>query len=648
MQSQKGMMRTLWKHCRDRYQSVDPVEIDFHAKPRAQHDPVNLQLEEILRHLLQTPANKAVSANWAPSTVWKICAPEIAEAVTVELQRTWSVGIHEIALDWSRAWLVFLKKQNKSGHKANDYRAVGLQCPPGKAVIAALTSRISPFIHKMAMQFPLHGYIPKRGTFTALRQVFQHCHDVRKLCEECATSIHDLKDGKTRPHCVGGLQVFLDLSSAFDMLPRSKLYQALLMTGIPQAEVELIMQWHVDASYYFNNDCEGQQHISTSRGVRQGCKAAPTLWLAFSVLCCSMLDKKLGEGWCEKHAVIYDSFIFKDQAALDAAVRAVGILYETLAELGMEVSAPKSACIFTFRGTCKNMIRKQYVRKIKDQSVLKVPQGQSCLYIPIVTEKIYLGAVASYGSFEKMTVDHRASIARQRYFQLKPILNNRSYISRRDRLKMWLTCIWTTLSYALTESGITFQCQVQLQSMMMKHVRAIVVSPAHLDKVSYQDVMTSYNLQAPCHMLLRLITKKLEDDCSACGCRHIPDPFRAAEWASHVRSGLQHVCDQVRAGPVQHVACGGESQSCQQFANTICVEELVETHVEQAKSKTARERGLVSGSDVATQAIPTQWKCRECDREFDSHKRLCLHEMKAHKIVTDKNGAFSFLADLSA
>ncbi|CAE7257397.1 unnamed protein product [Symbiodinium sp. CCMP2456] len=67
---------------------------------------------------------------------------------------------------------------------------------------------------------------------------------------------------------------------------------------------------------------EMSRFIQTSRGVRQG--------------------------WCAKHAVIYAddhhvSFIFKDQ-----------------------VSAPKSACIFTFR-------------------------GQSSIYIPIVTEKIYLG-----------------------------------------------------------------------------------------------------------------------------------------------------------------------------------------------------------------------------------------------------------------
>ncbi|CAE7664996.1 unnamed protein product, partial [Symbiodinium necroappetens] len=288
-----------------------------------------------------------------------------------------------------------------------------------------------------------------------------------------------MKAGKFKPRCVGGLQVFIDLSKAFDVLPRSKLYDALIQSG-----------------------------------------------------------------WCGEHLVIYAddhhvSFCFRTLSELEAALHAIGIIYTVLHAIGMEVSASKSACIFTYRGTLKGTVHKRFVGQIKDQKVLKVPNGASTLHIPIVSEHVYLGTVVSYSQYETQTLRHRINIARSRYFQLKTVLNNRSHMTRRDRLNMWKTCIWSTMSYGLVECGVTKQGCVTLQSIMLQHVRAIVASPAHIDKVSDAEILRKYNLLAPHGLLLRLASKRLENACHRDPNRPWTAWFQSAPWAVTVRDTLK-------------------------------------------------------------------------------------------------------------
>ena len=69
------------------------------------------------------------------------------------------------------------------------------------------------------------------------------------------------------------------------------------------------------------------------------------------------------------------------------------------------------------------------------------------------------------------------------------------------------------MSYGLVECGVTKQGCVTLQSIMLQHVRAIVASPAHIDKVSDAEILRKYNLLAPHSLLLRLASKRLENAC---------------------------------------------------------------------------------------------------------------------------------------
>ena len=71
----------------------------------------------------------------------------------------------------------------------------------------------------------------------------------------------------------GGVQLSLDLSKAFDRLPRSKLEEALQRINVHPDLIQLIL---------YKDDYTSEIH--TNSGIRQGCGLAPLLWTAYTLL----------------------------------------------------------------------------------------------------------------------------------------------------------------------------------------------------------------------------------------------------------------------------------------------------------------------------------------------------------------------------
>ena len=74
----------------------------------------------------------------------------------------------------------------------------------------------------------------------------------------------------------GGLQLYLDLTRAFDCVWRQLLFQHLYDLSVPAALYTLISSWHQDTHY--NLSYEGKTvQIPVGVGLRQGCKAGTTV-----------------------------------------------------------------------------------------------------------------------------------------------------------------------------------------------------------------------------------------------------------------------------------------------------------------------------------------------------------------------------------
>ena len=93
----------------------------------------------------------------------------------------------------------------------------------------------------------------------------------------CVPGLH----GTQNDLCVGGAILSLDLKQAFDRVNRQALVQALRRLQAPEELIAAVIALH-DTSAYHIHDAFNETKVITTRGIRQGCKLAPLLWVAIS------------------------------------------------------------------------------------------------------------------------------------------------------------------------------------------------------------------------------------------------------------------------------------------------------------------------------------------------------------------------------
>ena len=101
--------------------------------------------------------------------------------------------------------------------------------------------------------YPQTAYIPGRCTSTALRQVFEHCHQVRDQAQGDQLTIHQRAAGQQPSQCTGGLQISMDLSAAFDLGRWEHVKDAMDLAGVPLGVQDLLLVWLVQVRYVFNH-----------------------------------------------------------------------------------------------------------------------------------------------------------------------------------------------------------------------------------------------------------------------------------------------------------------------------------------------------------------------------------------------------------
>ena len=147
-------------------------------------------------------------------------------------------------------------------------------------LLGTLASHLFDTIGATLCSVPQYAYLPGRGTDDALIRVFRHCDAVRTTCQSHRFPLQQMALGLKPGPLEGGLLVTLDLSKAFDMVPRGRLFRCLSNFGVPSQLIDFLNVVYFDTSFSFQH--RGQtRHLGTSRGIRQGCKAAPTLWAAY-------------------------------------------------------------------------------------------------------------------------------------------------------------------------------------------------------------------------------------------------------------------------------------------------------------------------------------------------------------------------------
>ena len=121
---------------------------------------------------------------------------------------------------------------------------------------------------------------------------------------------------------------------------------------------------------------------------------------------------------------------------------------------------------------------------------MRVPVKHGETLIALREEHKYLGAMVSYKTYETSTFKYRLAQARTQYGRLKKLLHSRQHLTLQQRMRMYHTCVWSTLSYSLHATGLGPAQVAQLRGVVATHLRAIARSPRHLTVVKHRSPCT--------------------------------------------------------------------------------------------------------------------------------------------------------------
>ena len=600
------------KHFRARFNTQDSVEVALHERQWTLQQEVQISEAELGEALWNLPARKAGPKMEGSSASWKAAAWEVARVVTPHLEHLWAPGCLSIPHTWTDSHLCFLLKPQKAGTDAAHFRPIGLLNHLGKAVLGILARRIGPKITHYVEQIPQFGFVAKRNIKHALRRAFNHCQEVRQLCAGASCSIQDRQAGRSPPACVGGLMVCADLAQAFDRVPRSKLMEAMSDADFSEDEISIFMQWHTQNSCLFEHrHCSHK--FNTTQGVRQGCKAAPGLFVLFSGLMLKKAGQKLGSGWVKRVVTAYADdhllhWVFKSMTSLERAVDELSFFWGLLKSMNMQIHPDKCTVIFTYRGTLKETVRDRFTRVTSTGRVFRFRHRGSLIEIPMQTQADYLGTVISYGSFEDLTLDRRIQKANQAYWRLHRILNSKRALSLRCRLRLRSTVIWSTLSFGLDCCGLTRAGQRKLQSLCMKHIRACTASPSHIFRVTDEELLQRHGLQRPLDILIKVMASENTPASNL-------DTDQDKLWRSQVRLSLQpNTSTLAEANPEQQVPC----HICGLY---FASRKAVLVH----QSRTHGLQTQKQEFDQYKHSVGGQPRCAQCGKSFAAWKSLKRH-----------------------
>ena len=315
-------------------------------------------------------------------------------------------------------------------------------------MVQILTNRIRPLIQAYASVIPQHAYLPHRSTDGALLGIFERCRQIRTRCQEAMPNIQNKRYGRSTGTHSGGLVLSLDMSSAFDIVPRIHIYHSLLEAGVAPGDVALIMEWLSGSQYHFQHG--KQQHsIPTNRGVRQGCVLSPLLWACFTCYVLRRLPPTMSLDDVQAYA---DDFIlsrhFDTHAEFQASLKTAPDFLKHLRSYGLKINTTKTVLLLRLATSKGKADSGKYLTHTKRGTFFRVP-GVHPEYLPVKSNHVYLGCVISLFDFEADTLRHRVQVGRTQFQRRRPILCSNRHMTLNRRTRLWNTCVWTSISYGL-------------------------------------------------------------------------------------------------------------------------------------------------------------------------------------------------------
>ena len=322
---------------------------------------IALDADGFANALARLPAHRSLPKHYVPSIAWKLAARPIADLLQRTVFDVWQHESINVPQEWRDAWLALILKPSQPGKHPSHYRPIGLTDPIGKTVLGMVRQQHEPEIYAATLSLPQYAYIKHRGTAQAIARAFQHAHNARALLAEQKITLSNRKAGAKPSQLVGAVTVSIDLTKAFDSSEPAIMRRALNQSALPNAVKQLILQWHQGLRYHLQHE-QYADSIHCQRGIRQGCRIAPSVWALFTALAMRDIDVE----WCKQNSTWYadDTLfqaIFHGEHQLKSTLAVIARALHVLQTLGMTISASKCAVMIELRGTKAKRTKAQIV-----------------------------------------------------------------------------------------------------------------------------------------------------------------------------------------------------------------------------------------------------------------------------------------------
>ena len=253
--------------------------------------PITFDVEEITAVIAKMSPAKVMPSCRAPTALWKWTSKSAAHILRQQFEYVFQPGEVHIPSAWNVSELVLLPKPGKHLRKPSDLRPISLLPPEMKILSSVIAARIRPQAQTYPASIPQFACVSGRTLQDAVTRVTSHCSEVRTLIQSQACNIHTKRGGRAQKNLCGGVQLYLDISKAFDCLPREDLRQALVEAQVDSDMITAILIIHDERLRVTH--CGRSAEVETKRGVLQGSGLSPMLRALFSGYVLRHMDKAI-------------------------------------------------------------------------------------------------------------------------------------------------------------------------------------------------------------------------------------------------------------------------------------------------------------------------------------------------------------------
>ena len=406
--------------------------------------------------------------------------------------------------------MCFIPKPSKPATTPGNLRPLGIIRPDGKGLAGACRDLLKPVTEAHLRDIPQFAYQPHRGLSDGLGRAIQHVTDVRAACKRHRRTRRELKLGIGKTQLEGGICFALDLSQAFDMVDRADLIATLEQAQAETAVIDLVASLLAGSRYGIRAQGEAT-HVTSTTGIKQGCKLSPTL---FSMLTGTMfreLAQLAGTAAVLKFLTGYadDLTVHRDIHSWQGLLQAHQLITDLLIVVrrhGFQVNANKCSVMLKLVGRRAAAAYKQftYWRTAPDGTMhrmwrlgsTKAQEG-----FPFVHKIKYLGVKLSYGNFEQATLQYRIQEGNVKLQKVRKYVHNRRTAGPKARLHIWNATVWAAVASGLVDVGLTTDTATKLRAWHAAKIRAVLNKPAHLTRISTADLYKQYGVKDPVQKL---------------------------------------------------------------------------------------------------------------------------------------------------